>query len=137
VGRSLIDTSILIEVEKKRLDLDDHIFSDDGEEYYISVITVSELLHGVHRAQPVTVQNRRAAIVEEFLSRFPILDVDLGTARSHARLWASLEKAGNIIGTHDLWLAATCLAHRLRMVTANLREFRRVPDIDVVCWKRP
>lgn len=41
---------------------------------------------------------------------------------------------GRIIGPHDLWLAATCLAHGLTMVTANIREFARVPGLDVESW---
>jgi tRNA(fMet)-specific endonuclease VapC len=130
----LIDTSILIEFEKKRLNLDDHIDPGTDDEYHLSVITVSELLHGVHRAEPSSTQARRAAIVDALLSRFPILDIDLETARCHARIWADLEASGNIVGSHDLWLAATCLAHGFAIVTANVREFRRVSGIEVVNW---
>jgi tRNA(fMet)-specific endonuclease VapC len=36
-----------------------------------------------------------------------------------------------MIGPHDLWLAATCIAHGLTMVTANAREFDRVPGLAV------
>jgi tRNA(fMet)-specific endonuclease VapC len=137
MGRSLIDTSILIDAEKRRLSLDDYTSSDTDEEYYLSVITVSELLHGVHRAKDVSVRNRRSAIVEELLDRFPILNIDLKTARYHARIWADLESAGNMIGMHDLWLAATCLAHSLTIITGNIREFRRVSGIEVVRWGDP
>jgi hypothetical protein len=45
------------------------------------------------------------------LERFPLLPVDLATARAHAQAWAELAAAGRMIGPHDLWLAATCLAH--------------------------
>jgi len=38
------------------------------------------------------------------------------------------------IGPHDLWLAATCLAHGLTMVTANVRELDRVPGLVVELW---
>ena len=62
--------------------------------------------------------------------------VDL-TARTHARLWADLAEEGCVIGAHDLWLAAACLTHGLRMATANVREFRRVPALEVEDWSRP
>ncbi len=39
-----------------------------------------------------------------------------------------------MIGPHDLWLAATCFAHDLTMVTANLREFARIPGLAVEVW---
>jgi tRNA(fMet)-specific endonuclease VapC len=39
-----------------------------------------------------------------------------------------------MVGPHDLWLAATCVAHGLTMVTANAREFERVAGLDVEVW---
>lgn len=64
-----------------------------------------------------------------------MLVIDLATARSHAQLWAGLARRGTMIGVHDSWLAATCLAHSLSLATANLREFKRVPGLDVEEWK--
>lgn len=42
-----------------------------------------------------------------------------------------LEAARAELGAHDLWIAATCLEHGLAIVTANVREFQRVPDLAV------
>ena len=103
----------------------------------LSVITASELLHGVHRAIQPAVRTKRAAFVEAILERFPLLPVDLVTARTHAQVWAELAAAGQMIGPHDLWLAATCIAHGLTMVTANVREFARVPGLAVEVWGSP
>jgi len=36
-----------------------------------------------------------------------------------------------MIGAHDLWLAATCIAHGLTMITAKVREFTRIPGLAV------
>lgn len=38
-------------------------------------------------------------------------------------------------GVHDSWLAATCLAHGLKLATENVREFRRVPGLEIEEWK--
>jgi predicted nucleic acid-binding protein len=130
----LIDAGILIEAERGRLDLEPHVARRADDESFLSVITASELLHGVHRAARPEQRARRSAFVEGVLERFPLLPVDLVTARAHARVWAELAKAGTLIGPHDLWLAATCIAHGLTMVTANLREFRRVPGLEVEGW---
>lgn len=46
----LIDASILIEHERGRVDLDGHLHEQE-EEFFLSLITASELLHGVHRAE--------------------------------------------------------------------------------------
>lgn len=131
----LIDTSVLIGVERGRLKLEEHLRGIEDEEFFLSVITASELLHGVHRAVDPGIRARRAAFVEGVLERFPILPVDVATARAHARLSADLVAEGWIIGPNDLWLAATCLAHGLGIVTANIREFARVPGLDVEEWK--
>jgi tRNA(fMet)-specific endonuclease VapC len=80
------------------------------------------------------VRTKRSAFVEAILERFPLLPVDLATARIHAQVWAELAAAGRMIGSHDLWLAATCIAHGLTMVTANVREFTRVPGLAVEVW---
>jgi tRNA(fMet)-specific endonuclease VapC len=130
----LIDASILIEAERGRLDLEPHIARHGEEEAFLSVVTASELLHGVHRATAADVRARRSAFVEGLLERFPVLSVDLACARAHAQLWADLRQAGALIGPHDLWLAATCVAHGLIMVTANAREFSRVAGLDLEVW---
>lgn len=77
---------------------------------------------------------RRAAFVEGLLAVWPILPIDLTVARAHARLWATLRSAGTTISPHDLWLAASCTAHGLRLVTGNIRHFERVPGLDVEAW---
>ena len=130
----LIDASILIDAERGRLDLEPHVARHGDEEAFLSVVTASELLHGVHRATLPDVRARRSAFVEGILERFPLLSVDLACARAHAQLWAELRQAGALIGPHDLWLAATCVAHGLTMVTGNIREFARVPGLDLEVW---
>ncbi len=130
----LIDASILIEAERGRLELGSHVARHADEESFLSVITASELLHGVHRATRPDVRAKRSAFVEGILERFPLLSVDLACARAHAQIWAELRQAGTIIGPHDLWLAATCVAHGLTMVTANIREFERVSGLAVDVW---
>ena len=130
----LIDASILIEAERGRLDLEPHVVRHGDEEAFLSVVTASELLHGVHRATLPDVRARRSAFVEGILERFPLLSVDLACARAHAQLWAELRQVGTLIGPHDLWLAATCVAHGLTMVTGNVREFARVPGLELEVW---
>ena len=130
----LIDASVLIEHERERLDLESHLEQREEEEFFLSVITGSELLHGVHRAKDAGVRARRSAWVEAILERFPLLPVDLPIARAHAQLWAHLAARGQMIGPHDLWLAASCMAHGLTIVTANVREFERAPGVQVEQW---
>jgi tRNA(fMet)-specific endonuclease VapC len=50
-------------------------------------------------------------------------------------LWADLTAGGKLIGSHDLWLAASCIVHGLDLMTANRREFQRVPGLTVEVWR--
>ncbi len=130
----LIDASILIEAERGRLDLAARVSGIEDEEFFVSVVTASELLHGVHRAVDAAVRARRGSFVNAVLDRFPILSIDLSVARAHSSLWSDLSASGSLIGPNDLWLAASCIAHDLRLVTANTREFGRVPGLRFENW---
>lgn len=130
----LIDTSVLIDHERGRLDLEGRIGGRENEPFLLSVISVSELLHGVHRADERVRRARRSAFVEATLDQFPILALDLPTARVHAELWAELVREGRLIGAHDLWLAAAAVAHGLTLITADVRDFGRVPGLVMEDW---
>lgn len=125
----LIDTSVLVNAERRGHTLDEATGEQDRA---ISVITASELLHGVHRARTGAVRARRAAFVEHLLSALEPLPITLAVARAHAEIWAELESNGNLIGAHDLWIAATALSQGMEVATANTREFERVPGLSVV-----
>jgi hypothetical protein len=52
-------------------------------------------------------------------------------SRVHAEVWADLAERGEVIGAHDLWIAATS-AHVLGVTTRNVSEFGPVPGPRVV-----
>jgi predicted nucleic acid-binding protein len=68
----LIDASILIEYERRRLDLERYLADRQQEECFLSVVTASELLRGVHCAVQPEVRTKRSAFVEAILERFPL-----------------------------------------------------------------
>ena len=124
----LIDTSVLVDVERGGTALE-RVPAD--EEHSISAITTSELLHGVHRADDGPRRIQRQAFIENVLAELEALPITNEVARAHAQAWAMLESAGEMIGVHDLWIAATALTHGLRLATKNAREFERVPGLSV------
>src|SRR4051794_40659282 len=125
----LIDTSVLVDAERRGNSLDQAIGEQDRA---ISVIMAGKLLHGVHRAQEGAIRARRAAFVEHVISAVEPLPVTTAIARAHAEIWAEIERDGNLIGAHDLWIAATALSHGMDIATANARDFERVPGLNVV-----
>ncbi len=102
-----------------------------GEERAISVITVSELLHGARRESAPRSTPRRA-FVEALLAAFDPIPVTEPVARVHAEIWAELADRGTVIGAHDLWIAATALAHGLGVATRNVAHYQRVSGLRVL-----
>lgn len=125
----LIDTSVLIDAERRHRSLSSNLGSEDRA---ISVISASELLHGVHRAADGKARARRAAFVEGLLAAVEALPITMAVARIHAEIWSALKEDGTVIGAHDLWIAATALSQGMVVATANVRDFERVPGLDVV-----
>ena len=123
----LIDTSLLVALERG----DASVETLADEEQAISVVTVSELLHGVHRARGAQ-RTRRRAVVEGILAAFDAIPITEPVARIHAEIWAQLSARGSIVGNHDLWIAATALTHGLGVATRDAREFERVPGLRVL-----
>jgi tRNA(fMet)-specific endonuclease VapC len=130
----MLDTSVLIDAERGRLDIEGRIEQAADEAIVISAITASELLHGVHRARTAAQRIRREHFVDRVLREIPTAEFGLAEAHVHARIWAQLLERGQVIGAHDLVIAATVIAIGFRLATTNPREFRRVPDLSVEVW---
>ena len=130
----LIDTSVLIAQERSQLSIAERVRATGNEDAYISVITASELLHGIWRTTDPAIRARRTVFVEGILSDFPLVQIDLAIARIHAQIWAEQKASGRIVGPHDLWLAATCFAHGLTIATRNVREFGFIPGLQLEHW---
>ncbi len=124
----LIDTDLLIDLERS----DGAVETLLGEQQRaISVITVSELLQGVLRAAGAP-RARREAFVEHLLGGLQAIPITEPVARIHAGIWAGLADRGEPIGAHDLWIAATAIAHGLALATRNGSHFNRIPGLQVI-----
>ena len=130
----LIDTSVFIQIERAREGPETLLDSIGEREVFLAAISASELLHGVHRADTAVRRGRRERFVESIFSLMPVLPFDLEIARVHSRLWADLSARGQMIGAHDLIIAATAVAHEHSVITGNVREFDRVQDLELVVW---
>ncbi len=128
----LIDTCVIISAERGIVDFSRRLKGLENETFCISTITVSELLFGVHKAPDSHARTRRKAFVEDILLKFPILPIDLPIARMHAELWAELSSTGKLIGSHDLWIAASCLACGHVLVTDNRKDFLKIKSLSIL-----
>ena len=130
---TLIDTSVLIAIERGSLDLE-AVKQPDDEELAIAAITASELLHGVHRLRGAVARTRAERFVEHLLDVVPVIPFDLDVARIHARIDAELSAAGAAVGDADLTIAATAVSLDYRIATRDLRSFPKIKGLTVVRW---
>jgi predicted nucleic acid-binding protein len=105
-----------------------------GESVALAAITASELLHGVHRAEGALRRGRRERFVESVFRAAPVLPFTLEIARLHSRLWADLQRRGEMIGAHDLIIAATAVAHGRAVLTSDQRHFGRIETLKLELW---
>lgn len=127
----VVDTNVFIHAERQHTNVDFEAWEEYGE-VFISAITVSELLHGVHRANGEIRRRRRAEFVEMIIDAMPILNFNLDVARKHAEIWAELEKRGLKIPAHDTIIAATALASDSAVLTTDHKDFERVFGLAVL-----
>jgi tRNA(fMet)-specific endonuclease VapC len=128
---ALIDSSVLIDIERGSFDLERLAPEVADTDIAISAVTASELLHGVQRASKSRIRSQREAFVERLLEAWPVLPFDLTSARIHAKLWAELAAKGISIGAYDLMIGATAIANGLQLITREKRSFPKIPGLQV------
>lgn len=108
----------------------DRLLAYGTERVCISIITSAEIQFGfAKRPSP-----RLEETLRYLLSSVEILPFDMPADFSYGQIRAQLEQQGSVIGPNDLFLAAHALALDLTLVTDNIREFSRVPNLRVENW---
>jgi tRNA(fMet)-specific endonuclease VapC len=128
----LLDTNICIYFIKERPSLVvDRVKAHQPYEIKISAITVAELEYGVQKSRD---PEKNSNVLVKFLSSFEILPFDDIDAEAYGRIRAHLERSGQLIGPLDMQIAAQGVSKNLVVVTNNIREFMRVPRIELQDW---
>jgi tRNA(fMet)-specific endonuclease VapC len=92
----------------------------------------AELLYGARKS--VRVEHNLAGL-DRFFVAFRSYPFDDRAAEEYGLIRADLERAGLPIGGNDLLIAAIARARDCTLVTANTREFFRVPGLRVIDWR--
>ncbi len=127
----LLDTNICIYIiNQQPAQVLQRLIDTGRESLAISSVTVAELAFGV--AKSIRPDSR--AKLENFLSKFPILNWNEDAAWVYGNLRKGLEAKGQRIGERDLLLACQALALDAIMVTNNTREFERIDGLKLENW---
>lgn len=129
--RYMLDTNICIYVVKDRPPGLRERFEELVDELSISVITLSELLYGAENSARRP-ENLRA--IEQFAGRLDILPFTADAAAHYGQIRAALRRAGRPAGVHDMLIGAHARSDGLILVTNNMREFARMPGLQIENW---
>jgi tRNA(fMet)-specific endonuclease VapC len=98
--------------------------------FAISIVVAAELRYGaILKASP-----KFSRQVEAVLEGIDILPMEEPVDRHYGRIRVELARLGQPIGQNDLFIAAHACALGLVLVTDNVREFARVPELAVENW---
>ncbi len=128
----LLDTNICIElIRQKSQTLIKRLVACTPGEVAVSTITVAELAHGAQKSSQV---KKNQAALEQFLLPLEIVDFDQQASIVYGTIRATLEREGNIIGAMDMLIGAHALSMDLTLVTNNINEFQRIPNLKLEDW---
>jgi tRNA(fMet)-specific endonuclease VapC len=131
----LLDTDGCIElIRRKPPRLIERLTKRIPGEVGLSSITTAELWFGAAKSSDPE-KNRQA--LKGFLVPFEIVPFDEPAAAAYGEIRAALEKAGTPIGSMDLLIGAHAASLGVTLVTANIREFRRIRGLRIANWLSP
>jgi predicted nucleic acid-binding protein len=116
------DTCFFIDLQRKKLTAIKWLENWEDVRLVVTPVTVGELLVG----QP------DENVVQRLMGDGRRLVIGEAVGREYGLLARYLRERGKLIGSNDLWIAALCLVHRLPILTRNVGEFGRVPDLQIV-----
>lgn len=128
----LLDTNICIYIIKQKPpEVSQKFNSYKVGDIGVSSITVAELEFGVQKSQFPT-KNKQALSL--FLLPLKIVDFDRAATIAYGNIRAVLETKGTPIGSLDTLIAAHALSLQVTLVTNNVKEFNRVPNLQLENW---
>lgn len=128
----LLDTNICIYlIKQKPLKVLQKFNAYQVGDIGVSSITVAELEFGVQKSQ---FPSKNQIALAQFLLPLQIADFDHGAAVIYGNIRATLAKRGTPIGSLDTLIAAHALSLKVTLITNNLKEFSRVPNLKLDNW---
>lgn len=129
----LLDTCVVSDFFKKNPGVVQRMEMLSPKQIYISAISVMEvefgLLLNLERA------NKLRSLWESLLKQIQVLPYSDDCALATATIRAYLKGTGNLIGPYDLLIAGSALSNQLMLVSSNLKEFKRVPNLVFEDWR--
>jgi tRNA(fMet)-specific endonuclease VapC len=98
----------------------------------LSSVGLTELVHGIYRAQTPEMRLRRESFIEEMLRDVTVYPYTKETAMLAGKIDGEQQAKGVTVPFGDLLIGATALSLGFSVLTVNLRHFRLVPDLQIL-----
>jgi tRNA(fMet)-specific endonuclease VapC len=99
----------------------------------ISSVVYAELLYGIELS-PKKLKEARNTQLMRFLQHLSVVSWDEEAARHYGQIRAKLKKEGTTIGNMDLLIGSHARSLKVLLVTNNIKEFERIPQLKVTNW---
>lgn len=127
----MLDTNICIYAQKGTPAVIKAMAEKSRDGLVISAITLAELWHGIEGSNAYDKNVQR---LNGLLCAVEVIPFDEDAARHYGQIAAYLKRNGTPIGTMDMLIAAHARSRGFTVVTNNVREFERVPDLKIENW---
>jgi tRNA(fMet)-specific endonuclease VapC len=127
----LLDSNTLIYSFKGQGRVREKLMAHSAKDVFLCTPVIWEILSGTLKSERPQGQLDSLRLLQQ---RYAMLDFDAQAMREAASVRATLELAGQPIGTVDTLIAGIALANKLTLVTHNTREFNRVPGLSIDDW---
>ena len=132
----ILDSSVAIAAERRgdsAEQLVEKIVSVTGDqEAALSSIGLTELVHGIYRAQTAAARLRRREFVDELIAGLTVYPYTTDTALLAGRIDGEQTAKGVIIPFADLLIGVTALSIGFSILTVNARHFRSIPGLQII-----
>ena len=132
----ILDSSIVITAERRGDTVEkliEQVVAVAGDQdAALSSVGLTELIHGIYRAQTPERRLRRQAFIEELLRDLTVYPYTKETAMLAGKIDGEQQAQGVTVPFADLLIGATALSLGFSVLTVNLRHFRLIPGLTVV-----
>ena len=133
----LLDTSVIIDVLRKKTDTLEKISSFGIIPLVTSEICIMELIYGLYGNKKIVSQSdvlkKRLSDIEKLCNKLIILQFDRVCSLKTGEIMGRLKISGNRIDFRDGMIACSALANGIKQIyTLNISHFEKIKELEVI-----
>jgi tRNA(fMet)-specific endonuclease VapC len=131
----ILDSSVIVTAERTGITMQqliERIIQRTGDQdAALSAVGLTELVHGIYRAQTAGQRLHRESFLADLLASLAVYPYTKDTALLAGKLDGEQQSRGVVITFPDLLIGATALSLGFAVLTANSRHFAMIPGLSV------